>query len=153
MHISHAPREVLDDICLTLNLPNDCGHILYSNAKPNIALSVRQLQHPDGSFADLVTLIPKHAKDASDIPLTLIYANSRVEVEEMQDFLRRHLPAGIPGDCVEFYHRYVSDERKDVILFAATTLAQLFPCHLALCVSRLLYLRPATLFGCGVHLA
>ncbi|KAL1665633.1 P-loop containing nucleoside triphosphate hydrolase protein [Schizophyllum commune] len=110
------PQEVLDDICVTLCLPDDCEFILYSNAKPNIALSVRQLQHPDNSYADLVTLIPKDAKSASDIPMTLVYAGSRTVVEEIQDFLRRHLPAGIPQGSVEFYHRFIEDGRKDIIL-------------------------------------
>lgn len=110
------PDEVLQDICTTMNLPRDCARILYSNAKPNIALSVRPMQHPDGSYADLISLIPRDAKDINDIPMTLIYAGSRLEVEDMQDFLRRHLPDTIPPTAVEFYHRYVSDEQKEKIL-------------------------------------
>ncbi|KAI5900596.1 P-loop containing nucleoside triphosphate hydrolase protein [Schizophyllum commune H4-8] len=110
------PTEVLDDICATLNLPPDCDRILFSNSKPNITLSVHQLQHPDSSFADLVTLIPDNATCAEDIPMTLIYASSRLEVEDMQDFLRRHLPVGIPKTAVEFYHRHIEDGRKDIVL-------------------------------------
>ncbi|KAL1750635.1 P-loop containing nucleoside triphosphate hydrolase protein [Schizophyllum commune] len=110
------PDEILQDICTTMNLPRDCARILYSNAKPNIALSVRAMQHPDGSYADLISLIPRDAKDPNDIPMTLVYAGSRLEVEDMQDFLRRHLPDSIPPTAVEFYHRYVSDEQKERIL-------------------------------------
>lgn len=41
--------------------------------------------------------------------------NSRKVAEEMQDFLRAHVPDWLPPDAFEFYHRYVDEARKVVI--------------------------------------
>ncbi|KAJ7701057.1 P-loop containing nucleoside triphosphate hydrolase protein [Mycena metata] len=82
---------------------------------PNIALSVRILQHPQDTFADLMTLFPRNSTNPQDFPQSLIYAGGRMEVEKMQDFLRHNTPEHIPADVFEFYHRFIAEERKESI--------------------------------------
>ncbi|KAJ7845681.1 P-loop containing nucleoside triphosphate hydrolase protein [Mycena leptocephala] len=108
------PRDVILDILSKLRLRADCARISVSNAKPNIALSVRILQHPQDTFADLMTLFPQDPSDG-DFAQTLIYAGGRMEVEKMQDFLRRNAPENIAADVFEFYHRFIAEERKELI--------------------------------------
>jgi superfamily II DNA helicase RecQ len=108
------PRDVILDILSKLRLRADCARISVSNAKPNIALSVRILQHPQDTFADLMTLFPQDPSDG-DFAQTLIYAGGRMEVEKKQDFLRRNAPENIAADVFEFYHRFIAEERKELI--------------------------------------
>ncbi|KAJ3764597.1 P-loop containing nucleoside triphosphate hydrolase protein, partial [Lentinula raphanica] len=88
--------EVIQDIEAKLGLGRKCERISVSNEKPNVALSVRIMQHPQDSFADLVTLFPSDPTGPDDFLQTLIYVNSRREAELVQDFLRRHRPELIP---------------------------------------------------------
>jgi hypothetical protein len=63
-----------------VGLNSDTVRIELSNAKPNIALSVRILQCPKDSYLDLISLIPLHATTPEDIPQTLVYSNFCIEV-------------------------------------------------------------------------
>ncbi|KAJ6609738.1 P-loop containing nucleoside triphosphate hydrolase protein [Mycena sp. CBHHK59/15] len=109
------PRDVILDILAKLRLRADCARISVSNAKPNIALSVRILQHPQDTFADLMTLFPRDSSGPEDFPQTLIYAGGRMDVEKIQDFLRRNTPEHIKPDVFEFYHRFIAEERKESV--------------------------------------
>ncbi|KAJ6592736.1 P-loop containing nucleoside triphosphate hydrolase protein [Mycena capillaripes] len=91
------PRDVIDDII------------------PNIALSVHILQHPQDTFADLMSFFPQDFNSPKDFRQTLVYAGERIEVEKNQDFLRRNTPEHIDGEIFEFYHRFISEERKKLI--------------------------------------
>jgi superfamily II DNA helicase RecQ len=106
------PRDVILDIKLKLRLRSDCAQVSVSNAKPNIALSVRIMQHPQDTFADLMTLLPRDLTVPSEIPQTLIYASGRMEVEKMQDFFRHNKPEHIDPAVFEFYHRFIAEDRK-----------------------------------------
>ncbi|KAF9011536.1 P-loop containing nucleoside triphosphate hydrolase protein [Hymenopellis radicata] len=108
------PPEVMNDIQYKLRL-TDCRVISVSNEKLNVALSVRLLQFPSNSYADLITLFPRDGVSPDDFPQTLIYVNSRKVAEEMQDFLRKHAPEWLSADRIEFYHRYVDEHHKTVI--------------------------------------
>lgn len=109
------PPEIVADIKTKLKLPHGCKTVSVSNAKPNVALSVRILQHPQGTFADLLALFPLGLTDAADFPQTLIYVNSRQEAEKIQDFLRAYCPECMSDVSFEFYHRHIAEKRKTFI--------------------------------------
>jgi superfamily II DNA helicase RecQ len=69
------PEHILDDIKRKLRLSTSVQKVSVSNARPNVALSVRAMQHSEESKGDLRFLIPKDAKEANDIPITLVYCN------------------------------------------------------------------------------
>ncbi|KAJ7762287.1 P-loop containing nucleoside triphosphate hydrolase protein [Mycena maculata] len=105
------PRDVILDIQAKLRRSN-FARVSVSNAKPNIALSVRIMQHPQDSFADLMTLFPRHPTGPEDFPQTLIYAGGRMDVEKMQDFFRHNTSEEIEAEVFEFYHRFIAEDRK-----------------------------------------
>ncbi|KAJ3816476.1 hypothetical protein F5880DRAFT_1494247, partial [Lentinula raphanica] len=104
--------EVIEDIEAKLGLGRKCERISVSNEKPNVALSVQIMQHPQDSFADLITLFPSSPTGPDDFLQTLIYVNSRREAELIQDFLRRNCPDNIPQVSFEFFHRFIDDSDK-----------------------------------------
>ena len=111
------PDHIMDDIRLKLHLAADVARICVTNARPNIALSVRGMKHPLQSKADLRFLIPENALWPEDIPVTLVYCNSRREAEDITDVIRQWLPPSIltqeaRHDCVAFYHAKVGEARK-----------------------------------------
>ncbi|KAJ7022236.1 P-loop containing nucleoside triphosphate hydrolase protein [Mycena alexandri] len=114
-----APRDVIKhyikDILRYLDLPADIAQVQVSNAKLNVSLSVRTLQHEPESYADLITLYPDEFEKPEDFLQTLIYVNGRQEAEKMQDFLRDKKPEGIDGKIFEFYHKDIAEERKTAI--------------------------------------
>ncbi|KAF7360458.1 p-loop containing nucleoside triphosphate hydrolase protein [Mycena venus] len=109
------PRDVIDDIVKKLRLRADCVRVSVSNAKPNIALSVRILQHPQDTFADLMTFFPRNFRVPEDFPQTLFYVDGRIEVEKIQDFLRHNCPEHVNNKIFEFYHRHISEKQKKII--------------------------------------
>lgn len=82
-----VPPEVILDIQDKLGFGRDSECISVSNEKLNVALSVRTLQHPRNSFADLLFLFPSSGATAMDFIQTIIYVNSCQEAEQIQDFL------------------------------------------------------------------
>ncbi|KAJ7150670.1 P-loop containing nucleoside triphosphate hydrolase protein [Mycena filopes] len=106
------PKDVILDIQKKLTLRSDCKHVAVSNNKRNIVLSVRIIQHPQDTLADLMTLFTTDANGPEDFPQTLLYADERIQVERMQDFMRRNRPEGIPETAFEFYHRHIDEKRK-----------------------------------------
>ncbi|KAJ7017791.1 hypothetical protein C8F04DRAFT_978481, partial [Mycena alexandri] len=70
------------------------------------------LQHPQDTFADLMTLFHRDAEGPEDFPQTLIYTDDRIPVERIQDFLRRNKPDGISEKAFEFYHRHIHESEK-----------------------------------------
>ncbi|KAJ7638097.1 hypothetical protein B0H17DRAFT_1216883 [Mycena rosella] len=87
------PRDVMLDILAKLRLHNDCACVFVSNAKMNVVLSVRILQHSQDTFADLITLFPQ-------------------DPAKIQDFLRRNTPEEIGDKSFEFYHRFIAEDQK-----------------------------------------
>ncbi|KAF9062956.1 hypothetical protein BDP27DRAFT_1427346 [Rhodocollybia butyracea] len=111
-----APEVILDiEDKLGMSAAHGCEHISVSNAKGNVSLSVCLLQHPPDSYADLLSLFPKNPAGPDDFQQTLIYVNSCMEAERIQDFLREHAPEEISATRFEFYHRFVGDKRKENI--------------------------------------
>ncbi|KAH7869376.1 P-loop containing nucleoside triphosphate hydrolase protein [Lentinula edodes] len=104
------PENVIHDVLFKVGLPQDSARVAVSNAKHNVALSVRILQHPSNTYADLLALFPTEKNGG--FRQTLIYVNSQSEAEEIQDFLRRNCPEHISTDAIEFYHRNLTDKRK-----------------------------------------
>ncbi|KAJ7808984.1 hypothetical protein B0H14DRAFT_3151768 [Mycena olivaceomarginata] len=100
------PDHVLDDVRLKLGLSKDPARISLTNARPNIALSVRTMQFPEESRADLRFLIPPQASKPEHIPVTLGYCNTRLVCEGACDAVRRWAAdEGIPPECIAFYPR------------------------------------------------
>ena len=111
------PEHILDDIHASLKLSENAHVVAITNARPNVALSVRGMKFSNASKADLRFLIPQDAVFAGDIPITLVYCNPRLVVEDVADILRQWLPPGVIGDhakhdCVVFYHAKVGEARK-----------------------------------------
>ncbi|KAJ7692229.1 P-loop containing nucleoside triphosphate hydrolase protein [Mycena rosella] len=109
------PKDVILDILKKLRLRADCARVAVSNEKPNVALSVRIIQHPQDTFADLMALFPPDAKGPEDFAQTLIYVQGRITAEKIQDFLRRNTPEEIAEQAFEFYHRHIDEDQKKVI--------------------------------------
>lgn len=111
------PGDVIRDALFKVGAPQDSVRVSVSNAKPNVALSVRIMQHPQSTYADLLSLFHKEADGgpAVEFPQTIIYVNSRTEAEQIQDFLRKHRPSHIPAEAFEFYHRNIGPKRKQYI--------------------------------------
>ncbi|KAJ7465509.1 hypothetical protein FB451DRAFT_1178991 [Mycena latifolia] len=81
------PKHVLDDVRLKLGLSKNATRISLTNARPNFALSVRTMQHPEESKADL----PRMHADA---------------------LRRREMDEGIPPECIAFYHAKIGQAQK-----------------------------------------
>ncbi|KAJ7457910.1 P-loop containing nucleoside triphosphate hydrolase protein [Mycena galericulata] len=107
------PQHVLDDVCAKLRIGKDAVSISMSNARPNIALSVRKIVHPEETKADLRFLIREDATSPSDIPISLVYFNTRIETEDACDQLQSWAAdAGIAKSAIGFYHAKIGSARK-----------------------------------------
>ena len=106
------PDHVLEDVRKGLQIYRDCKMVQITNNRPNIALSVRVMEHPEESKADLRCTIPNGAQKREDIPIAIIYMNLRNECEHTVDKLRSWLPPGIPPECIVFYHAKIGSARK-----------------------------------------
>ncbi|KAF8798379.1 hypothetical protein BYT27DRAFT_7228444 [Phlegmacium glaucopus] len=107
------PEHVLDDIHRKLRLAKDVKMIQLTNSHPNVALSVRVMNHSDEAKGDLWFLIPPEAKEPNQVPVTLVYCNQRSTTEDAADRAKDWAEEqGLPTDCVAFYHALVGDKRK-----------------------------------------
>ncbi|KAJ6610953.1 P-loop containing nucleoside triphosphate hydrolase protein, partial [Mycena sp. CBHHK59/15] len=107
------PTHVLDDVCAKLKIGQDAVIISMSNARPNIALSVRKIVHPDDTKADLRFLIREDATVPADIPISLVYFNTRIETEDACDQLQSWAhDVGIDTSAIAFYHAKIGMARK-----------------------------------------
>ncbi|KAI1783590.1 P-loop containing nucleoside triphosphate hydrolase protein [Ganoderma leucocontextum] len=107
------PDHILDDIRVKLALSLAARKICMTNARPNVALSVRPMRHSDESKADLRFVIPADATTPQDIPVTLVYCNTRLTCEDIVDRLRGWLrKAGLSPDASAFYHAKIGNKRK-----------------------------------------
>ncbi|KAJ7117027.1 P-loop containing nucleoside triphosphate hydrolase protein [Mycena epipterygia] len=107
------PQHVLDDVCAKLKIDKDAKTISMSNARPNIALSVRKIVHPDDTKADLRFLIPEDAVVPADVPISLVYFNTRIETEDTCDQLQSWAQdVGIDKSAIAFYHAKIGTARK-----------------------------------------
>ena len=79
------PEHVLDDIRGKLKLARDVEMIQLTNACPNVALSIRVMEHSEDSKGDLRFLIPPEAKQPMDVPISLVYCNQRSTTEDATD--------------------------------------------------------------------
>ena len=107
------PEHILDDVRRKLQLSQSAKLVQVSNARPNVALSVRSMRFDNYSMADLRFVIPLGVSKPEDIPITLIYCNKRITCEDAVDRLRVWAGAeGIPTNCIAFYHEKIGDKRK-----------------------------------------
>jgi Superfamily II DNA helicase len=107
------PEHIIDDIRVKLQLDTDATTVQLSNSRPNVALSVRSMEHSDDSKADLRFLIPAGAHSPEDIDMSLVYCNQRIVCEDAVDRLRLWAAAeGIPAACIAFYHAKIGEKRK-----------------------------------------
>ncbi|TDL27966.1 P-loop containing nucleoside triphosphate hydrolase protein [Rickenella mellea] len=106
------PSHVLDDIRTTLKISSSAAYVRMTNARPNVALSTRVMKFGEESKGDLRFTIPFGATKAEDIPIQLIYCNSRLDGEDIVDRLRFWLPSSIPQECIQFYHAKKGTKEK-----------------------------------------
>ncbi|KAF8172309.1 P-loop containing nucleoside triphosphate hydrolase protein [Mycena galopus ATCC 62051] len=107
------PTHVLDDFCAKLKIGKDAITISMSNARPNIAFSVRKIVHPEETKADLRFLIREDAAVVADIPVSLAYFNTRIETEDVCDQLQSWArDVGIDKSVTAFYHAKIGTARK-----------------------------------------
>ncbi|KAJ6465254.1 P-loop containing nucleoside triphosphate hydrolase protein [Mycena vulgaris] len=107
------PKHVLDEVCAKLKIGRDTVTVALSNARPNVAISVRKIVHSDETKADLRFLIRENATSAADIPISLVYFNSRIETEDACDRLQFWATSvGIPKSAIGFYHAKIGTARK-----------------------------------------
>ncbi|KIJ33911.1 hypothetical protein M422DRAFT_182724, partial [Sphaerobolus stellatus SS14] len=97
---SHLIKDLHEHLCFRSSSETTS----FSNAHPNIALSVHPIQHQE-TFGDLQQIKP-----------ILVYFNGRIEAEKMADFLIVHLPEGVSCSIVAFYHSQVGDKHKKEII-------------------------------------
>lgn len=105
------PGDVIRDALFKVGAPQDTVRVSVSNAKLNVVLSVRIMQHPQLTYADLLSLFHMEADGGQ----TIIYVNSRTEAEQIQDFLCKHRPSHMPAEAFKFYHRNIGPRRKQYI--------------------------------------
>lgn len=110
------PPHIADDIRSSLQILNDAEVVAVTNARPNVAISVRGMRHSDKSKGDLRFIIPEGARAVADIPIQLVYCNSRIVVEDIADSVRRWLPRTFTEEerqiTVAYYHAKVGEKRK-----------------------------------------
>ncbi|KAJ7720137.1 P-loop containing nucleoside triphosphate hydrolase protein [Mycena maculata] len=109
------PEDITLDILRKLRMRVNCARVAVSNEKPNVALSVRILQHPQDTFADLMTLFRRDIHGPEDFEQSLIYVEGRITGEKIQDFLRRNTPDEIAEQAFVFYHRHIDEKEKQRI--------------------------------------
>ncbi|KAF5359069.1 hypothetical protein D9758_004889 [Tetrapyrgos nigripes] len=107
------PQDVRELIVEKLDLGENYDLVAVSNAKPNVGLSVRVIQHLIQTYADLLFLFPKDT-NPDNFKQTLIYVNTRKEAEAIQDFLRAHCFPTMSRDTIEFHHRNIGDRKTEV---------------------------------------
>ncbi|KAJ7178870.1 P-loop containing nucleoside triphosphate hydrolase protein [Mycena crocata] len=91
----------------------DAVTVSMSNARPNVALSVRKIVHPDETKADLRFLLPNGATTAAQVPISLVYFNQRIETEDSCDRLQAWATdIGIDKSAIAFYHAKIGTVRK-----------------------------------------
>ncbi|EDR07173.1 uncharacterized protein LACBIDRAFT_299079 [Laccaria bicolor S238N-H82] len=107
------PSHVLNDVRHKLQLGSEKKMVRLTNARPNVAVSVRTMKHSEETKGDIRFLIPPDAKKPGDIPITLVYCNQRTTTEDAADRARDWaIEQGIDPDCIAFYHAYVGEKRK-----------------------------------------
>ncbi|KIJ25075.1 hypothetical protein M422DRAFT_193886, partial [Sphaerobolus stellatus SS14] len=110
-------RPLVQELYTVLKIGERVSLVQFSNARPNISLSVRCMKYPK-TFGDLYGLLPELDTlwKAEDIPTTLVYFNTKPEAEKAADFLRMQLPEEIPHSAVAFYTADVGETRKREII-------------------------------------
>ena len=106
------PDHVLGVVKEELQLASDAVVISLSNERKNIALSTRVMKFDKESKADLRFSVPNGTSQPTDIPITLIYVNTRIECEDICEAVSSFLPEGMPEDTVSFYHSKIGRDRK-----------------------------------------
>jgi superfamily II DNA/RNA helicase len=107
------PEHVLAAVQKAMRLTKDAVRVEITNDRPNIALSVRTMEHAKTSYGDLAFLIGPESKAPGDIDTTLVYCNERLACEEAAYVLRRRAEdLGIDPECIAFYHAKIGEREK-----------------------------------------
>ncbi len=90
----------------------------------------RIIQHPMDSYADLDFVILKDVKQASDIPLTRIYADSIPVSISIEDHLTELLPQSMHGLGIlrPYNATYLTEYREEVMRLARLNTIQVLIC-------------------------
>ena len=107
----------------------------------NLKVWVAKIQGQN--YDDLRILIPDRISAAAEIPVTLVFVNSRVEATAMCEWLRTLLPTALQAESKEIvrtFHAPLNDESKDLTL----EWLRCGRCRIATCTEA---------FGLGVNIA
>jgi superfamily II DNA helicase RecQ len=110
-----TPQLVKVDITTKLGILADHKTLAISNQKLNAVLSVQILQHSHSTFADLMTIFNSTISKLEDFPQTIIYVNSHLEAEQLEEFLRDNAPRYMSRKNIEFYHRFIDEGQKRLV--------------------------------------
>ncbi|KAH9911457.1 P-loop containing nucleoside triphosphate hydrolase protein [Fomitopsis serialis] len=104
------PDPLLADVAEILQLhKGQTEHIFRSNDCPDIALSVRQMEHAAHTFRDLEFLIASDFKEGDILPPKfLVFCNSVKETEAVCRYLRSRLPKALQRDKIRYFHASMS---------------------------------------------
>ncbi|OCH86117.1 P-loop containing nucleoside triphosphate hydrolase protein [Obba rivulosa] len=105
---------VLSDITDSLNLQSKCtDHIFRSNDRPDIAISVRKMQHAVNTFKDFNALILDNFQEGDPPSLKfLIFFDSIKEAEVAVRHLRSRLPDTLRSK-IKYFHSIMSDDYRN----------------------------------------
>lgn len=131
-HLTSAtlPRHILSDVLNSVDIPQDkIFKIHRSNAHPNIAIVVREIQHSISSFRDLDFLVDSWAAGGPRPGKFLILFDSISECVQAGRYLRSRLPVE-EKDFIKWHHSGMTSEfrseelealkRNEIIGFCAT---------------------------------
>lgn len=105
------PSHVLDVVKKELNIDADPIVVSLTNERKNIGLVTRPMKFDESSMADLRFTIPREAKVPQDVPITLIYANTRASCETIYDRLKHFSPSWLHG-AIAYYHAKIGQKKK-----------------------------------------
>lgn len=105
------PSHVLDVVKKELNIDANPIVVSLTNERRNVILVTRPMKFDELSMGDLRFTIPREAKVPQDVPITLIYANTRASCETIYDRLKHFSPTWLHG-AIAYYHAKIGQKKK-----------------------------------------
>ncbi|KAF9048056.1 P-loop containing nucleoside triphosphate hydrolase protein [Hymenopellis radicata] len=112
------PARVRNDVLTKLQFhKSDYVNIDVGNNRTNVSIIVRAIEHPMNTYKDLDFVIPSDVKEASEIPLTWIYADNIATGIEIEDHLMEILPESLrmSGIVRPYNASYSKEYRKEAM--------------------------------------
>lgn len=112
LHLTSAtlPKHILNDVLTSVNIPrSDLFSIHRSNARPNIAIVVREIRHSLTSFKDLDFIVDTWAAGGPAPGKFLVLFDSKNECVEAAIYLRSRLPVHL-RDFIKWHNTDMTPE-------------------------------------------